>query len=66
MLLQSLKILVAGVVHYSSLTTEDPIEPDSVIDLISSGWKRTRELSLFLFKFLQKLSSKKERSLVLR
>ena len=35
------KISVAGAVQYSSLTTEDPVAPDSVIDLISCGCKGT-------------------------
>ena len=50
----------------SNTLSDDPIAPNSAIELISCGCKGTGQLSLFLFQFLQKFLSYKERALVLR
>ena len=55
------KISVACIVQYSLLTTEDPIAPDSVIDLISCGCKGMWELSVFFFDFYKNSRPKKNK-----
>ena len=53
------KISAAGVFQFSSLTTEDPIAPDSVVDLTCYGCKGKQELSLlFFFIFYKKTRPK--------